>query len=477
MKKFISVILVLTIVFSVVGLTNLSVLADDTIMPYRIYITYRSLDGGTNIPTQQVINSYYSSSSFTVSNTIPTRPGYTFQYWGGAAGNNDVTWNSIYRPGVSYSIIGSRWLDAVWKRDYESSQNFEILYMANGGINAPQEQFKVYGQSLKLSSTTPTRTGHTFQGWGTSANTTTVTYQPGQLYTDNQSMTLYAVWEVGSPPAVPSNPIWGTNPNPFDIENGVLKRYSGTDASVKIPNGVTAIDANAFSNRKSLISVTIPGSVTSISKYAFTGCDSLTTICGVTGSFAETYSNERGFAFVSTNIAPNLISANDWAHENINEAYATGLVPSALLSSYTQSTTRAEFCALAVTLYELIKGREIPGRQTFIDTDDVNVQKAAAIGVVNGMGDNSFAPYDTLTREQAATMLSRLADSIGKPLTQASAAFNDNGSISAWAIEAVGQMQATGIMGGVGNNTFAPGNQYTREQSIITILRLYNVLK
>jgi hypothetical protein len=40
-----------------------------------------------------------------------------------------------------------------------------------------------------------------------------------------------------------------------------------------------------------------------------------------------------------------------------------------------------------------------------------------------------------------------------------------------------GQMQATGIMGGVGNNTFAPKDPYTREQSIITIMRLYDVVK
>ena len=32
-------------------------------------------------------------------------------------------------------------------------------------------------------------------------------------------------------------------------------------------------------------------------------------------------------------------------------------------------------------------------------------------------------------------------------------------------------------MSGVGDNTFAPQNPYTREQSIITILRLFNAMK
>ena len=99
---------------------------------------------------------------------------------------------------------------------------------------------------------------------------------------------------------------------------------------------------------------------------------------------------------------------------------------------------------------------EITGRSTFADTKDVNVEKAAAIGVVSGVGNNLFDPNAKLTREQAATMLSRLANAIGEPLDEQATTFTDKGSVSTWALSAVGQMQATGIMGGVGNNTFAP---------------------
>jgi len=66
---------------------------------------------------------------------------------------------------------------------------------------------------------------------------------------------------------------------------------------------------------------------------------------------------------------------------------------------------------------------------------------------------------------------------MGKPLTAGTATFADTGSLSSWAVEPVGQMQATGVMTGVGENTFAPKSDYTREQSIITILRLYNLVK
>jgi len=61
-------------------------------------------------------------------------------------------------------------------------------------------------------------------------------------------------------------------------------------------------------------------------------------------------------------------------------------------------------------------------------------------------------------------------------LPLASATFADNAYISSWAIEAVGQVQGVDIMGGVGNNMFAPRGMYTREQSIITMLRLLDWL-
>lgn len=55
----------------------------------------------------------------------------------------------------------------------------------------------------------------------------------------------------------------------FEIEDGVLKKYTGTDAEVVIPDGVTGIGSYAFYDRNDLISVTIPEGVTSIWNYTF----------------------------------------------------------------------------------------------------------------------------------------------------------------------------------------------------------------
>ena len=165
---------------------------------------------------------------------------------------------------------------------------------------------------------------------------------------------------------------------------------------------------------------------------------------------------------------------SDWAQEAYAAAVEAGIVPDALMSKFTQATTRAEFCALATALYEKLVGEEIEERATFDDTDDVNVEKMAALKVVNGVGEGKFNPDAKLTREQAATMLSRLANALEKPMPEEAATFADNDKVSDWAIDAVGHVQAAEIMSGVGNNTFAPADDYTREQSIITMMRMFD---
>lgn len=73
--------------------------------------------------------------------------------------------------------------------------SYTIKYSANGGSGAPSSQTKWYGKALTLSSTKPTRTGYTFQGWATSASGS-VAYAAGASYTANASVTLYAVWKA-----------------------------------------------------------------------------------------------------------------------------------------------------------------------------------------------------------------------------------------------------------------------------------------
>lgn len=46
--------------------------------------------------------------------------------------------------------------------------------------------------------------------------------------------------------------------NDFIIENGVLKKYNGTDINIVIPEGVTEIGSLAFPNKKEIFLLPFP---------------------------------------------------------------------------------------------------------------------------------------------------------------------------------------------------------------------------
>lgn len=76
--------------------------------------------------------------------------------------------------------------------------SYKITYNANGGSGAPGAQTKWKDQTLKLSTTKPTRTGYSFLGWSTSSTATSATYAAGGNYTANSTATLYAVWKANT---------------------------------------------------------------------------------------------------------------------------------------------------------------------------------------------------------------------------------------------------------------------------------------
>ena len=64
----------------------------------------------------------------------------------------------------------------------------------------------------------------------------------------------------------------------FIIDNGILKKYKGSDKDVVMPDRVAVIGEYAFSGCTGLTSITIPESVTTIGDRAFYNCSGLTSI-------------------------------------------------------------------------------------------------------------------------------------------------------------------------------------------------------
>ena len=83
----------------------------------------------------------------------------------------------------------------------------------------------------------------------------------------------------------------------FQIENGVLVKYTGNGGDVVVPEGVTSIGNEAFYECSSLTSVTIPDGVMSIEDDAFRYCENLTS---VTISDSVTSIGDRAFSSCSS---------------------------------------------------------------------------------------------------------------------------------------------------------------------------------
>ena len=171
--------------------------------------------------------------------------------------------------------------------------------------------------------------------------------------------------------------------------------------------------------------------------------------------------------------------ASSWALPQVNQAIDAGLMTYGDYANLQSNACRGEFAALAVRLYETITGETAPLPETspFEDTEDQAVLKANALGLINGVSGTRFAAYDNLTREQAATILARLAEKVGYKLPAQALAFDDKGSVSSWAADAVGGVSAAGIMNGIGGNRFDPKGVFTREQAVLTVLRMYEQAK
>ena len=259
------------------------------------------------------------------------------------------------------------------------------------------------------------------------------------------------------------------------IGNSAINAYANLKYVV-IPNSVVRVEDYAISECPNLSAIIVPDSVTHIGEDALGRklLNPYLKIYGNAGSYAQAYAKNNSITFVVGTPPSPFASPSPWAADRVDAAVAQDLVPVPLQSQYALSITRAEYCALAVRLYEKHTGKVITKRRSFYDTKDANVEKMAGIGVVSGVGDNMFDPTAELTREQAAVMLARLSEAFGKPLPKQTAAFNDSAAISDWAFESVGQVQAAGIMSGTGDNAFAPKDPYTREQSIVTIMRLFD---
>ena len=164
-------------------------------------------------------------------------------------------------------------------------------------------------------------------------------------------------------------------------------------------------------------------------------------------------------------------SISDWAEDGVKKAIAAGLFIGDENGNFNPLTSlnRAE---LATILLRLTKSEEteiLDVEFSDISSDDWYydaVCSVYALGFMTGTGATSFAPMQTVTREQAAVVLARIL----KLEPDKTFEYTDKNEISDWAAGAVNALAETGIMEGSGGN-FNPKDVLTREMCAVIMAR------
>ena len=169
------------------------------------------------------------------------------------------------------------------------------------------------------------------------------------------------------------------------------------------------------------------------------------------------------------------VSETDWFHDAVQYVYENGLMDGIGDNRFAPNnpTTRAQ---LVTILYRLEGEPAVTGESGFTDVEADTwytnaVAWAAANGIVNGVSETQFAPGNNITREQLATILYRYAQAKGYDVSAFAdlSGFPDAGDIQEYATQALSWAVAEGLLQGFEDDTLRPQGNATRAQ-IATIL-------
>lgn len=167
-----------------------------------------SFKSGMDFKSTKALGEISPTARFTLAGT-----GQTTSIFGGTTTINIAKANTVYSCQITDVVVTWNWAKVktsasktVTLTETETNQkatktftipaktSYKVSYNANGGSGAPSAQTKWYGETLTLSSTKPTRSGYTFNGWNTNSSGTGTNYSSGASYTGNAALSLYAKW-------------------------------------------------------------------------------------------------------------------------------------------------------------------------------------------------------------------------------------------------------------------------------------------
>ena len=171
-----------------------------------------------------------------------------------------------------------------------------------------------------------------------------------------------------------------------------------------------------------------------------------------------------------------------WAQKDVAKALELGLLSGLKNGDYRQPIERGNFGMSATKLVALAFGANLDTYWNFVSLRDAMAGKTQTpiytqLGILQGRGDGDLDQLGTITRQEAAALLTSSAKVLGMNTTPAQqTTFADNGDVAVYFRNAVSFVYQINVMGGTGNDKFSPLGSYTREQSFITIYRLFQAI-
>ncbi len=170
------------------------------------------------------------------------------------------------------------------------------------------------------------------------------------------------------------------------------------------------------------------------------------------------------------------LNTTKWYHEGVCYAIRNGLMNGMGNGTFAPEAnmTRAQ---LVTVLYRLAGSPIVGGLDNPFRDVAANQWYADAViwaadrGIINGIDETTFAPNANITREQLVTILYRFYD---EPAADAAvlAAYTDKAAISEYAVSAMAWAVDNGIVNGMTETTLVPRGSATRAQIATILMRL-----
>ncbi len=186
------------------------------------------------------------------------------------------------------------------------------------------------------------------------------------------------------------------------------------------------------------------------------------------------------YYIASVDIQLNNCTYSEKFKQYIKDAVSAGIIENENYA-WQEGITRLQFCEFAYNMINSVK--ELPvaklSRNPFDDINNPKINALTFVGIINGKDEYTFAPNDKITREEAAVILHRIAEyaKLEMPEVNVDMSYSDNSEISEWAVSSVYSLKVSDIMTDKTDTAFEPKTEYTVEESVYSLIKIYNLIK